>query len=96
MSVWHSIGWVLVVISVYFEALSYYKQIKKTLREHDSEDVSSSAYMAKIIKYIFTIFALIIFANWIGLMFAIIALVLCIVTLYFIIKYKPKKWRWYR
>jgi len=87
-----SIGVACITIAVILELASYYKQIAKTLRTKNSAQVSSSAFMLKIAKYLFTLVGLAIYANWIGFGIEVAALVFCCVALYIIAKYKPKGW----
>jgi len=92
----HTIGIFCVAIAVLLELLSYWKQIAKTLRTKHSKDVSSSAYLYKLIKYVFTIVGLMIYSNWVGMALEIAALVFCIIALCIITKYKPRGWRLFR
>ncbi|MEE9214911.1 MAG: hypothetical protein V3U54_08975 [Thermodesulfobacteriota bacterium] len=87
-----SVGVACITIAVILELASYYKQIAKTLRTKNSAQVSSSAFMLKIIKYLFTLVGLGIFANWVGFFIEVLALVFCCVALYIIAKHKPKGW----
>lgn len=87
------IGSALVFASVFFDLYSYWKQISKTLREKDSKDVSSSAYLMKIGHYICSTISLSIFANWVGFGMEFAAFLMCLVTLLLVAKYKPKGWK---
>lgn len=87
------IGIVCVTIALILELASYYKQIAKTLKTKKSSQVSSTAYMFKIAKYLFTMIALGIYANWLGFGLEVAALVICLVAFGAIIKYKPKGWK---
>lgn len=89
----HSIGVVCVTIALILEAGSYYRQIAKTLRTKHSTQVSSTAFLYKIAKYLFTLVALIIYSNWVALGIEVAALILCCWALYIIIDHKPKKWK---
>lgn len=87
------IGIICVTVALLLELASYYKQIAKTLRTKRSSQVSSTAYMLKIAKYLFTIAGLLIYANWVGLGMEVAALLICLIAFSLIIKYKPKNWK---
>jgi hypothetical protein len=86
------IGTACVVISLILEGGSYYKQIAKTLRTKRSSQVSSSAFVLKIAKYLITLIALCIYNNWLAFWIEVAALLFCSMALFIIIKYKPKNW----
>ena len=88
-----TIGSVLVFVAVYFDLFSYWKQISKTLRERDSKDVSSSAYLMKIAHYLCSTISLSIFANWVGFGMELAAFIVCLITLAIVAKFKPKGWK---
>ena len=81
-----------VAIALVLELASYYKQIAKTLRAKHSSQVSSTAYLLKIAKYIFTLIGLGIYVNWVGFAMELVALMICLVAFYIIVKHKPKNW----
>ena len=85
---------ILVGIGALLESYSYYAQIRKTLNCHQSKDVSSTSYLAKVLKYIFCIVALWLSQNWVGLGLEIWAFGLCITPTIIIIKNKPDNWSW--
>lgn len=87
-----SVGVACITIALVLELASYYKQIAKTLRTKRSTQVSSSAFVLKIAKYIFTLIGLAIYSNWVGFGIEVAALVMCSVALYIVMKYKPKNW----
>ena len=87
------VGIVCVSIALVLELASYYKQISKTLKAKHSSQVSSTAYLLKIVKYIFTLVALGIYANWIGFLLEFAALAICLVAFAIIIRYKPRGWK---
>lgn len=87
------VGVACIAIALFLELASYYKQIAKTIRTKKSAHISSTAYLYKIAKYIFTIIGLTIYSNWVGLGMEIAALVICLVAFYLIVKYKPKGWK---
>ena len=87
------IGIICAVGSISFDLLSYWKQISKTLRTKKSAQVSSSAYIMKLLHYTCSIIALAVFANWTGFTMEMFAFTACIVCFYLVIKYKPRGWR---
>jgi uncharacterized protein with PQ loop repeat len=87
------IGIVCAVGSISFDLLSYWKQISKTLRTKRSAQVSSSAYIMKLLHYTCSIIALAVFANWTGFTMEMFAFTACIICFYLVIRYKPKNWR---
>lgn len=91
-----TIGAFLVFSSVFFDLFSYWKQIAKTLREKNSKNVSSSAYLMKLTHYLCSVTSLAIFSNWVGFGMEVSAFFFCIVTLALVVKYKPKGWRLFR
>jgi len=92
-SVLSSIGVACVTIAVILELGSYYKQIAKTIYTKRSSHVSSSAFVYKIAKYIVTLIALGIYANWVAFGIEVAALTFCCWALYTIMRYKPKDWK---
>lgn len=87
------IGLACIAASLLLELGSYWKQISKTLRDKDSSNVSSSAYVFKIAKYLVTLLGLAIYSNWVGFGLELGALVFCGTALWIICKYKPEGWR---
>jgi len=96
MNIIQSIGVICLTLSVLLEFISYYKQIAKTLCAKKSAQVSSSAFMYKLVKYIVTIIGLSIYANWAAVGIEVAALIACSMALYVICKAKPKKWRLFK
>lgn len=88
----HSIGVACLTIAVLMELASYYKQVAKTLRTKRSSQVSSSAFVYKIIKYIFTLVGLAVYSNWVGFGLEVAALTFCSWALYTVARFKPKGW----
>lgn len=91
-----TIGCLLVSASVFFDIYSYWKQVVKTLREKESKDVSTSSYIMKIVHYLCSIGALVIFMNWAGLIIETVPLICCLVVLAVVAKYKPKGWKLFK
>jgi len=89
----HYVGIACIVIALLLELGSYWKQIAKTLRTKKSKDVSTSAYLLKVVKYAFTMVALGIYANWVGLLMEIVSLAACLIALAIVARYKPRGWR---
>jgi uncharacterized membrane protein len=88
----NSVGVVCIAIALALEFASYYKQIAKTIRTKKSAQVSSTAYLLKIAKYIFTLIGLALYSNWVGFGLEVGALIICCVALYIVAKYKPRGW----
>ena len=88
-----TIGSILVFVAVYFDLFSYWKQIAKTLRERDSKEISSSAYLMKILHYLCSTISLAIFSNWVGFGMEFTAFIVCLFTLAVIARFKPKGWK---
>ena len=88
-----TIGSVLVFVAVFFDLFSYWKQIVKTLRAKDSKEVSSSAYLMKIVHYLCSVISLAIFSNWVGFGMEFAAFIFCLITLAVVAHHKPKGWR---
>jgi small-conductance mechanosensitive channel len=89
----NKIGIACVAIALFLELGSYWKQIAKTLRDRNSDHVSSSAYMLKIAKYVFTLIGLSIYSNWVGFGLEVAALAICLAAFYVIVRFKPKGWK---
>ena len=87
------LGVACVAIALLLELGSYYKQIAKTLRTKKSKDVSTSAYLLKIVKYAFTMVALGIYANWVGFLMEVVSLAACLTALAIVARFKPRGWR---
>lgn len=87
-----SIGVSCIVLSLVLEFASYYKQIAKTLKTKKSAQVSSTAYLLKIMKYVVTLIGLALYSNWVGFGLEVGALFMCCIALGIVSKYKPKGW----
>ena len=92
----NSIGVASITIALVLELGSYWKQISKTLRTKRSSQVSSSAFLLKLIKYVFTLIGLAIYVNWVAFGMEVAALVMCSIALYIVCKFKPKGWKLWR
>jgi uncharacterized protein with PQ loop repeat len=79
-------------MALYLDTVSYYKQIKKTLRTKKSAQVSSSSFLYKICKAFCALIGLGIYQNWVGLGMETFMLLVYVVTLYIIAKFKPQGW----
>jgi uncharacterized protein with PQ loop repeat len=82
-----------VAIALTLDTASYWRQIKKTIRTKKSSQVSSTSFVYKIAKAISAIIGLAIYKNFVGLSMEVFMLIVYIVSLYFIAKYKPKGWK---
>ena len=86
-------GTACVGLALFFDTISYYKQIAKTIKTKHSSQVSTSAYLYKILKAFCAMGGLGIYYNWVGLGMELFMLLVYVVSLIVIAKYKPKKWR---
>jgi uncharacterized protein with PQ loop repeat len=87
-----TIGSACITLALVLDSTSYYRQIAKTLKTKKSKDVSSSAYLYKIMKAILAGVGLVIFSNYVGLAMEMVMLVVYVVSLYVICRFKPKNW----
>lgn len=85
-----------VAIALWLDTLSYYRQIKKTIRTKKSSQVSSTAFLYKIGKVLFAMLGLAIYSNFVGLAMESFMLLVYVISLWVIIKYKPKGWKLWR
>lgn len=84
--------WFCVGTALFLDTLSYYRQIKKTLRSKKSSQISSTAFLYKIGKVAFAMTGLALSMNWVGFTMEIFMLLVYIVSLWVIVKYKPRGW----
>lgn len=89
----HWIGTACVALALFFDTVSYWKQIVKTVKSKKSSQVSTSAYLYKIGKALFAMGGLAIYSNYVGMLMETFMLAIYIVSLIVIAHYKPKKWR---
>jgi len=82
-----------VAIALWLDTLSYYRQINKTLKTRKSSQISSTSFLYKISKACAAMAGLGIYSNWVGLGMESFMLVVYIITLLIIIKFKPKGWK---
>jgi uncharacterized protein with PQ loop repeat len=83
-------------MALWLDTLSYYKQIKKTIKTKRSSQVSSSSFLYKIAKVVFSMVGLVIYSNFVGFWMELFMLLVYSVSLAVIIKYKPKNWSLWR
>jgi len=88
-----TIGIILATVAVFFDFMSYIKQIQKTLHTKHSKDVSTRAYLMKITHYICSTISLAIFCNWVGFSMELAAFVICLITFAVIAHFKPRGWK---
>jgi len=81
-----------VIIALFLDTASYYRQIKKILRTKKSSQVSSTSFLYKIAKVIFSMIGLCLYSNYVGLGMEAFMLGVYILSLIVIIRYKPKGW----
>lgn len=89
----YQIATVAVCLALWLDTLSYYRQIKKTLKTKKSSQVSSTAFLYKIIKVLFAVVGLGIYKNYVGIGMEVFMLIIYSISLYVIIKFKPKGWK---
>ena len=87
-----AIGGASVVLALFLDSLSYWKQIAKTIRTKRSSQVSSSQFLYKIAKAICALIGLAIYHNWVGVGIETFMIIVYIASLYVVAKYKPKGW----
>ena len=89
---YHTIGIICVTAALTLDTLSYWKQIKKTLKTKRSSQVSSSQYIYKICKAICAMLGLAIYSNWVGFGIEVAMLIVYAISLGIVCYYKPKTW----
>lgn len=89
----HEFAVLCIALALWLDTLSYYRQIRKTIRTKKSSQVSSTAFLYKIAKVIFAMMGLAVYSNWVGLGMEFFMLVVYSISLYVIIKFKPKGWK---
>ena len=87
------IGTIFVGLALFFDTISYYKQIAKTIKAKHSSQVSTSAYLYKILKGFCAMGGLAIYSNFVGLGMELFMLVVYAISLLVIAKYKPRGWK---
>jgi len=88
-----AIGGACVVLALFLDSISYWKQIAKTLRTKRSAQVSSSQFLYKIAKALCALVGLAIYANWVGVGIETFMIIVYCISLYVVAKCKPKGWR---
>jgi len=86
------VGLFLIGVALFLDTLSYYRQVKKTLITKKSNQISSTSFLYKIAKAVCALGGLAIFSNWKGVLMECFMLIIYVVTLGVIIKFKPKGW----
>lgn len=89
------IATICVAVALWLDTLSYYRQIRKTLKSKKSSQVSSTAFLYKIGKVAFAMAGLALCSNWVGLSMEAFMLIVYVVSLWIIVKYKPKSWKFW-
>ena len=79
-----------IALSVIFETASYLKQIRKTVKCHQSNDVSAKAYAYKLLKYVFALIATFLTQNYVGFGLELWAFGWCIATYIIVRKNKVR------
>ena len=91
-----TVGSICIGSALLLDTLSQYKQIAKIFRVKHSNQVSSSAYMLKIVKVFFSMTGLAIYMNYVGLGMEFFMLLVYITAFIVVIKYKPKNWKLFK
>lgn len=87
------IGWIAFYTSISLDVGSYVRQIQKLLRTRSSDDISSTCWYLKWWKDGTAIVACMLLNNYVGALLATVGLVMCSITLYLIVRFKPKEWK---
>lgn len=88
----HIIATLAVAIALILDTASYWRQIKKTIREKKSSQVSTTAFLYKIGKALCALVGLGIYNNWVGFGMEVFMCIVYVISLYIIAKYKPRGW----
>jgi len=88
----HLIAILCVGGALYLDTMSYWRQIRKTVRTKRSTQVSSTQYLYKIGKAVCALVGLGIYMNWVGVIMECFMLCIYILSLVVIARYKPKGW----
>ena len=87
------VGTTCVIGALILDIASYYRQIVKILRTKKSSQVSSTAYVYKICKGLLAMVGLVIYSNLVGMSMEIVMIVVYIICLVIISRFKPKGWK---
>jgi len=90
------IGILCVGMALFLDTISYWKQIRKTLKTKRSSQVSSSQYLYKIGKAFCALVGLALYLNWVGVVMEIFMMCIYIISLIVICRYKPQGWRLFK
>jgi hypothetical protein len=85
-------GLFCVGMALFLDVMSYWKQIRKTVKTRKSAQVSSSSYLYKIAKAVFAMVGLCVYGNWVGFGMELFMLAVYAVSLGIIAHFKPKGW----
>ena len=96
MELKHIIGSLCVAAALFFDILGYWRQARKIIKEKHSNQVSSTSYLYKVLKGLLAVGGLIIFSNWVGLGMEVVLIIVYIVSLFIIVRYKPKGWKMFK
>lgn len=92
----HVIATLCVASALLLDTLSYWRQIKKTIKAKHSNQVSTTAFVYKIGKALCALVGLGVYNNWVGFGMEVFMLVVYVVSLYIISLYKPRGWRLFK
>lgn len=84
---------IFVALALFLDTVSYWKQIRKTLKTRHSSQVSTSAFLYKIAKALCAMAGLAIYSNFVGMTMEVFMLGVYVVSLVVIARYKPKGWK---
>jgi membrane protein YdbS with pleckstrin-like domain len=81
-----------VAVALFLDTASYWRQIKKTIKTKRSSQISTTAFLYKIGKAVCALLGLSIYKNWVGVGMELFMVLVYIVSLYVIARYKPRGW----
>ena len=87
---------ICLMVAVILDVSSHVYQIKKTRRDGKSSQISVKSLLLRSTKCAFTLIPLAIYANWLGFGMQVVSLTACCIALIFVIKYKPKGWKFFK
>jgi uncharacterized protein with PQ loop repeat len=92
----YNIATLCIAIALFLDTLSYWRQIKKTIRTKKSSQISTTSFLYKIGKAAFALIGLGICTNWVGFTMECFMALVYIVSLYIISRYKPRGWKLFK
>lgn len=92
----YNIATLCIAIALFLDTLSYWRQIKKTIKTKKSSQISTTSFLYKIAKALFALIGLGICTNWVGFTMECFMLLVYAVSLYIISLYKPRGWKLFK